>query len=337
MLIKLPIIFFIFSVISFFICKKFNLLIDNKSEKHKKYASNYKSHLLGGPLLISFICFYVIFFQNNFILLSFFTSIFFIGFFSDIKIINSVSLRFFLQILVIICFAHILNIEIERTNLKFIDELIKVNILNIIFVTFCLTILINGTNFIDGINGLVITYYIIIYLIIYIFFQDFFYNKELISFLISILIILLIFNLSGHVYLGDSGSYLISIFTGTFLINFASQNTSMSPYLIIILLWYPCFELLFSMIRRFINKNKTYKPDTNHLHQLIFNFIKKKINYKNNLLIHSISSLLINIYNLICFLVCINYIYNSTVLVLILTFNIFIYISVFNLLKNIKY
>ena len=75
--------------------------------------------------------------------------------------------------------------------------------------------------------------------------------------------------------MGDSGAYLLSILSGVYLINFSYNNDYISPFFIILLLWYPCFELLFSMIRRFKNKSKTYKPDSNHLHQFIYDFIKK--------------------------------------------------------------
>ena len=68
-------------------------------------------------------------------------------------------------------------------------------------------------------------------------------------------------------------SILLSLFTGLYLINF-SQNFALSPYFIILLLWYPCFELLFSMIRRIRKKLKTYKPDNFHLHQFIYKLIK---------------------------------------------------------------
>ena len=95
--------------------------------------------------------------------------------------------------------------------------------------------------------------------------------------IVIVLFILLIFNLSGYLYLGDSGSYLLSLFTGFFLIEFSNANPAISPYFIIVLLWYPCFELLFSMIRRFLKKKETYKPDTEHLHQLFYKLISKHL------------------------------------------------------------
>ncbi len=63
-----------------------------------------------------------------------------------------------------------------------------------------------------------------------------------------LLLIILAFNLNGKIILGDSGSYILGLFVGIYLINFSNQNIAVSPFFIILLLWYPCFELLFSMI-----------------------------------------------------------------------------------------
>ena len=39
---------------------------------------------------------------------------------------------------------------------------------------------------------------------------------------------------------------ILSLLVGFFLINFSQINNTVSPYLFVVLLWYPCFELLFS-------------------------------------------------------------------------------------------
>ncbi len=252
---------------------------------------------------------------------------------ADIRGINSVSQRFLLQLIVITCFINLLNIEINYTKIKFLDEILETNLVNIFFVTFCLLVLINGTNFLDGINGLVITYYIIIFFIFLFYLNDFIYDQIFLSSILTVLCFLLILNLSGLIYLGDSGSYVISLVSGIFLINFVSDNNSVSPYFIIVLLWYPCFELLFSMIRRYLKKNKTYKPDTWHLHQIIFKNLKENVKIKNNLFAHLITTFVINSYNLIFFIVAIKYIYNSEVLILIIVINLIVYVSIYNYLK----
>lgn len=327
------IFFFITSFLMIFIAKKFNLLVDFKLEKHKRFSTKSKSYFIGGTLLLFFFIYYFIFLEKNYLLISFLISIFTIGLFSDLKILNSVKLRFLLQIFISIFFIYYLNLKINFTRVDFFDEILQNYIvINILFTTFCLLIVINGGNFIDGLNGLILKYNLIIYLILYFSFSSEFFilDKQIASYLIIILSIILFLNLFGYLYMGDSGAYLLSLFTGLYLINFSSQNFALSPYFIILLLWYPCFELLFSMIRRIRKKLKTYKPDNFHLHQFIYKLIKKKLSIKNDLLSHFITSFLINIYNLIIFIISVQFIYDSEILILILSINITLYLLIYN-------
>ncbi len=335
MLINFIIVFFAFSLFLITICKKYNLFFDNKIEKHKKFSSNLKSYSIGGILLIFFFIYYFLFITVNYLILTTLLFIFVIGLFSDLRKMDSVGLRFFLQITLIAIFVYLINIQIASTKINFFDILLENNIINILFTTFCLTVLVNGTNFIDGLNGLVVKYYLIIYLIINLFFSNFVFDSLIVNYMIFILSIILILNLSGYLYLGDSGSYLLSLFTGIFLINFSYSNSAISPYFIIVLLWYPCFELLFSMVRRFLKKTKTYKPDTKHLHQLIFKYISKRLKIKSELTRHLIISLSINLFNLISILISVNFIYDSIILLFILLINTFVYISLFSFLRRI--
>ena len=326
--------FIIFSLIFTYFCKRKNFIVDYKLEKHKRFSSKLKSNSIGGIFLIIFFIYEFLFIQSNYIFLLFLIFIFFVGFMSDIKRLNNVGLRFFLQLVLIILFSKIMSIEIQTTKIDFIDQILSYSYFNIAFVTFCLMVLMNGGNFIDGLNGLMLKYYILVYLFIFFYFGHYpgIDNNFLIN-LILILIIILSLNLSGYIYMGDSGAYLLSLFTGVYLINFSYNNVFISPYLIILLLWYPCFELLFSMIRRSIYKSKTYKPDVLHLHQFIYNIVKSKIN-SNDLICHLLTSLSINFYNLIIFILGSNFIYNSEILIFILIGNIIIYLVVYKLLKK---
>lgn len=327
------IFFVIFSIILLVTSKKFNILIDKKIETHKKYSTKGNSYLLGGVLLILFLSYYYLFIFEKYSLYLFLLFVFFIGLMADIKGINSVSQRFLLQLIISVCFVNLTNIEINYTKIIFIDQILDMDLVNIFFVTFCLLVLINGTNFLDGINGLVLSYYIMISLIFLFNLNHFIFDETLLLNFTYILSFLLFLNLLGFIYLGDSGSYTISLFTGIFLINFASDNNSVSPYFIIVLLWYPCFELLFSMIRRLIKDIKTYRPDTSHLHQMIYKNLKSNINTKNNLFLHFVSTFIINSYNLICFLIALKYIYNSEILIFIIAINVTVYILTYNTLK----
>ena len=324
----------LFSIILIVICKNFNILVDKKIEKHKKYSTKINSHLIGGLLIVLFLGYYHISIVEKPLLNLFLLLIFSIGFMADTRRINSVSQRFFLQLIIVVCFVNILNIEINYTKMKFFDELLENQLINIFFVSFCLLVLINGTNFIDGLNGIVLVYYLIVFLIILLNLNHFIFDKILLLNIIFVLIILLVLNFLGLIYLGDSGSYTLSLFSGIFLITLVSNNGSISPYLIIVLLWYPCFELLFSIIRRYSKDVKTYKPDTTHLHQLIYKKVVINFKVRNNLISHLISNLIINLYNLVCFIVATKYIYNSDILIFILAINIFLYLILYRFLKK---
>lgn len=333
------IIFFILFGLSFvFLCRKFDLIVDYKLEKHKRFSSKSKSNSIGGILLSSFFVYQFINGALNNLLFFLLVLTLIIGFMSDIKKLNSVKLRFVAQVLLIIFFITFLDYRIYETKIDFVNQLLQNNFINVIFVTFCLMVLINGANFIDGLNGLLIKYFLIVYLVIFYKFS-YLINVDTI-FLVNLIIILsliLILNLFGFIYMGDSGAYLLSLFTGIYLINFFSTNSSVSPYLIILLLWYPCFELLFSMIRRSKQKLKAYKADNYHLHQFIYKQVKKKMSKDNNLFAHFITSFLINLYNLIVFIISMNFIYNSEVLILILAINIALYLSIYSFFKKKLY
>ena len=154
----------------------------------------------------------------------------------------------------------------------------KILYFNNFFVLFCFLVLINGSNFIDGNNCLATGYFTIIFIsLIYLHLNGYlsYESKLLINFLI-LLIILLIFNFFNRIYLGDSGIYLLSLFTGFLIITLSKNNPELSPYFMANLLWYPAFEILFSFIRKLVFKFSPMFPDTFHFHQLLFYILSKK-------------------------------------------------------------
>lgn len=163
--------------------------------------------------------------------------------------------------------------------------------------------------------------------------NDFIDDPDTIKDLIFILIIIFLFNLLGIIILGDSGSYLLSLYLGLYLIDLSNLNILISPFFIVLLLWYPCFELLFSMIRRKIKKKDSIYPDTYHLHQILYKFISKKNNFIQNLN-HFITSFIIIIYNFIFFLIAFNFHNHTKNIIFIILINLIVYIFSYNFLKK---
>ena len=314
-----------------FFFKKKSFLVDNKNLVHKSFTSKESVPLSGGIVIF----FNLALFSNNHFILLFFFLIFILGIFSDLLIITKPLQKFIVQFLVVFFFLNFLDLKVLSTKIYFIDFLIKNNLFAILFTSFCLLILINGTNFIDGINTLVCGYYILIILtILYVCSQNklLIYNFDSFYYLFLSLLVIYFFNFSSKVYLGDSGSFLLSFLIGYYLINFCNDNLNLiqfiSPIFILLLLWYPAFENLFSIIRKIIIKKHPSEPDNLHMHHLLFNFIKKK-NNKTIIYNNTLTGNVINLFNLIGFAVSSKFYYHTEYLVYIIIFNVLFYTVVY--------
>ena len=324
--------FILTSLLIILISRKYSFFLDKKTEIHKKVLNPNKNFFLGGVIFFLYVSYFLII-NNKFIFLLFLFFIFLLGLLSDLKLIDDPKKRFIFQIFIILLFVSILDIKIFSTRLEIVDLYLQNQYLNYFFVVFCLMVFINGSNFIDGLNTLLITYSILIPIIFLIFFNNsmpFINNFYELIFILSFILIL---NVFGIIILGDSGAYLISVFLGIYLIDFANQNYIISPYFVVLLLWYPCFELLFSMTRRVTSNLETYNPDTNHLHQLFYIkiFKRNKLDFRIN---HFLVSIIINLYNFVSFYLGSKFFNDSKILILITLFNISIYIFVYSLLKR---
>ena len=197
----------IYLINSFFLKKK---LIPNFSgSKHQRFFNSKNVPLSGGVFLFIFSSF--IFIHEPIILKSCILLIFLIGFFSDVNFLSSVKLRFFFQSIIIFIFIFYTQSNIQSVRINFIDIYLQNFWISCLFTSFCLMILINGTNFIDGLNGLVISYFLVILFILFridLINLFFFNNLNLILFIV-IFISLLFLNFYNKLYMGDSGSYLI--------------------------------------------------------------------------------------------------------------------------------
>jgi UDP-N-acetylmuramyl pentapeptide phosphotransferase/UDP-N-acetylglucosamine-1-phosphate transferase len=316
---------------------KKNFLSSQTGEKHQTFVEK-KNIVLSGGIYLGFFT-SIIFFLSDYKMFGIFILFFlFLGLFVDAKIITKPYIRFFLQLFLVIGITYFYDLQIISTRVPLFDYFLKYKLLNYIFVCFCILVLVNGTNFIDGLNGLVTSYYLIVLFFLYKnnFLTDIFYQDFSIMIFFYILLLLFFFNIFNKLYLGDSGSYLLSIIFSFVIINYYYLESSISPYYIILLLWYPCFENLFSILRKFKFKKSPIKPDNNHLHQLLFYFIKKKINL-GNLLTNNCCSLIINIFNFSIFFIGSIDIFNTQLQIYLIALNIFIYLFVYFFLLNFTY
>ncbi len=321
--------------ISNFVFKKFNVLIDRTNiSKHKSFINGHKTTLLsGGFVFFLILVFFLPESYQYFTILIFF--IFLTGLLSDLDILHSPFLRIIFQTIIIVVYLFLFDNFVSSIRVDFFNNLLNIFFIKLFFTSFCILVLINGTNFIDGVNTLVVGYFILVV-------SNVLYLTEVNSFNLDILLVstcltclvtIYIFNFFGKIYLGDGGAYLISFVIGVTLIKFSNDNYLVSPYYIVALLWYPAYENLFSIIRKKILKKFPSAPDNEHLHQLIYLYLDKSFNVDKNFS-NTLSGILICLYNLFYFLFILGEYHQTETLVYSVIFNVLIYNLLYLLLRK---
>ena len=335
-------VFFYLAILAIFILfiNKFllqkNILISETGDIHQKFASKSPVPLTGGLFIILGYLYFLNEKIFSFTLFSFIVLI--LGIFSDLKLIKSAKKRFLLQILLILSYVIFNDVQVNDTRVILLDNILQNNYINYLFVTFSVLIIVNGSNFIDGMNTLCVGYYLLISAIIfYLQLNEIIIIEDISIFYIFTLILFVFFlNLTNQLYLGDSGSYLLGFSFSIFLISIYKFNQHISPFFIVLLLWYPSYENLFSIIRKKTIKRSPMYPDAKHIHQLVFFYINKKYNlsiFSSN----TLTAQIINFYNLIIFSAGLNFISNSKIQIFLIMFSVGMYTLAYLKFFKFKY
>ena len=197
--------------------------------------------------------------------------------------------------------VKIFSIEINGIDLIILNKILSIDIIYVFFIVLCFLFIINGSNLIDGFNGLLAFQLIIINsILLFINIENEFQTISiLITAQIITLLIFLLFNFpSAKIFMGDGGAYLFGTFTALNVIETNNLNPNISSFFFCILLFYLFFEVFFSFFRKLIQKKSPIKPDGEHLHMLsykILNFenLDKNSNYLNTLYINLAYCLLV--------------------------------------------
>ena len=265
------------------------LLIDDQFNKPQAFHESAIPMVGGIVLLLLLIITYLYFliFKNVvfFQYFSFCSLLFLLGFLDDLKVNIKPKVRLVLMIIFIFALVKYNNFYLEKTGIKFLNDWISSSeIFSLLFIGLCFLFVINGSNLIDGYNGLLGIHSLIILLNLFLinFFSSNFNLANLIFFQIIALITFLSFNFpKAKIFLGDGGSYFLGAFIAITVIKTSLANPAISPFYFCILLFYLFFEVFFSFFRKLIKEKKSpIHPDTKHLHMLLYKLLLKKNNTK---------------------------------------------------------
>tara|TARA_A100001015_G_C15015772_1_gene725432 strand:+ start:644 stop:1684 length:1041 start_codon:yes stop_codon:yes gene_type:complete len=332
----LNLLFFLIAIIYLLILNKIQLntrfCLDqiSRGEKHKLFARiKNEVPLSGSFFLLPLIC-YLFFLENNSLYLI--CVLFFgLGLMSDLKILSSPKNRFLLQIIFLLIYISVEeNLKIDL-RIQSLNSLMSNDFFRIIMISFFLLVLVNGFNFIDGVNNLCSLNFLIILFFLNILgnkFPNFGFQNQIELFIIF-LSVFVIFNFFGKNFLGDGAVYGVGLLIGVLSMNLSSISNEISPYFIANLLWFPAFENLFSIIRRLINKKKNYLADNLHLHQLLFKYFLRNKLIKKKLLLSSFTGLSINVFLLSTYTIGFLFYSKTNVQIILIFLSILTYITLY--------
>ena len=284
---------FLLSFVGFFFIKylilsakksKFNLLSDDQFKKPQAFHTN-PTLRLGGITFFSLLIlvfFYLFYYKNIFLIeyISFCSFFFFLGLIDDLKI--NIRPKFRLLIMGVLLVGLVISNEIyiEKTGLKFLNDLLEIDVFSIFFICLCFLFIINGSNLIDGFNGLLSIHALIIFIFLFAinFIADHQNLMYVLFYFIILTLIFIIFNFpKAQIFLGDSGAYLLGSLISISIIKTSILNPTISPFFFCILLFYLFFEVFFSFFRKlFFVKQSPLFSDNQHLHMLLYKFLLKK-------------------------------------------------------------
>ena len=277
----------------------FTILISRKLELYDKpnirKIHNSKTLNTGGVSIYLFYLIIVYFFEFNhnielIIAIGFFICV--IGLIDDrVNLTPSTKITF----TVIPSIYLILN-GITLPNLGNYEYIEAINLgkFQIPFLILASGLLINATNYIDGVDGLLLTFFGCC-LGYYIFLIEDTKTIYLIKLLLIPVVINLILNMLHSksklkIFSGNSGSLFIGFFISFLTVNLY-KDFDIHPVYLIWPLWYPVYDFLFVSTNRFIKKKSIFNADNSHLHHKFFKKFKK--NHFKTVLLFFISNILV--------------------------------------------
>jgi len=292
--------------LSYAVIKKislFNLFLDDNFKKLQSFHKVVTPRVGGVLIFLSFIISVSIFLeitQFYYMIILFMIVNFILGTLDDIKIIVNPFVRLFLFFIFNILLIIFFDLNVKEFKVFFLDYLNTFYFFSVLITFFCIFFIVNGSNLIDGFNGLLgIHILLILGLLAFISFE--YIQEEFLIINITLMLaisIFLFFNIpNAKIFLGDGGSYLIGSYVSILIINLYNQSVNISPFFFAIIIFYLFFEIFFSVFRKIFQKKNPFYPDRKHLHMLLYKYLQlSKIKFENY---NFLTSIIINIFYLV--------------------------------------
>jgi len=248
------------------------------------------------------------------------TPIFILGLIDDLNISIHPLMRIFLAVPSPVMYFFLLELRVESVSVPAIDYLLSNEVFGLMFLVFAIVGIVNAFNIIDGFNGLLLAFCIMLIFSMVLVNgvrADLNWITYIVAIFFAIFAVFIVNFPFGKIFLGDGGAYLLGALIPVGLIKFTFDN-NFSPWYVLAMLIYPVTEVLFSIFRKvFIRKKSALKPDGLHFHMLIYKKVTKRIGFRRIRWRHFIVTTSVLLLNF-PFMLAANYFSNNTFILMLI-------------------
>ena len=281
---KLPLSFYVALSTSFLVCffiiktKRWHRFISSDSTEGVQKLHQQPTPRVGGlGIFVAVVCAYC--FENSDrslilgpLILAGLTPFIF-GFAEDLTKQVSVSTRLLATILAGFLGWLFTGTSLSHVGISLLDPLLKNQIFSVLFTAIAIGGIANAVNMIDGLNGLASSMMVIALVTT----ATIAHSVGDVSLAIaSLTVSAAIFGFFllnwpwGKIFLGDGGSYFGGFALAWSCVLLVERNSSISPFVGLLVCIYPFTEVVFSIYRRKARSINTTVPDVHHLHSLVY-------------------------------------------------------------------
>ncbi|SFV88921.1 Undecaprenyl-phosphate N-acetylglucosaminyl 1-phosphate transferase [hydrothermal vent metagenome] len=231
-----------------------------------------------------------------------------------------------------------LDIGVSSLGFAWMDGWLSYSIIGFAFTLLVVGGAVNSVNVIDGYNGLMSGYAMLVstaMAIVAYQLGDLLIVQLDLLLIASILGFFLLNFPMGKLFMGDGGAYFIGLMLSMIGLVFVSRHDELSNWFVLLLLMYPMFELLFSIYRRkIIHNTPASEPDPYHLHTLIHKILVKRNPKGNKIMNNSLTAPFLWVLSLVSVIPAIFWFDNKLVLIGWACLFMLVYIFIYRRISN---
>ncbi len=264
------------------------------------------------------------------------------GFYEDISAQVSPLIRLISAFLSIIIVFVWLDLGIFSLGFEWADYLLSSHVIvSLLFTLLVVGGAVNSLNIIDGFNGLLGGYSILVSLAIaYVAYTlgDNLVLQLSLSLCFSIIGFFILNFPFGKIFMGDGGAYFVGFMLAVIGLILVDRHEELSSWFLLLLFIYPMYELLYSIYRRkIIHKTDASQPDAKHLHSLVYlKFISCDLFKHNKIICNSMTSPPMWLLSLAGIIPAVVWNDNQAILIIFVFFFMVIYTIIYRFLAQTK-